>query len=384
MDAMRAAKKLGYRVVTTDNVPSNPGHNLADVNYYVDTTNKEAVLEIALRESIDGVLAPATDVAVPTAAYIAENMGLKGPPFESADIACDKIMFKDFLRRNGFPVHHSAFVLEDNSPPAGVFENGPCIIKPDRSSGCKGVFIVTSKEELQLRLPEALSFSPARKVVLEKFIAGFQGTVEGVLEKGDLALTFFLDRKTFVPPYVTTCGHHVPTRLSKTIQRRVKEQLHELVHLLKLEQGPFDCDFVVTDDEVFLLEISPRIGGNSIPRLISHAAGFEITEYAVKSACGDPVELPVRLHLKPTALVLLGVPSGGAFHYDEAALQALRIEEWVETLLLDIPMGHSVEPFKNGRHRVGEALLRGKDLDDLPSRVSELLSRLALQAVSHD
>ena len=68
---IRTAKRLGYRVVTTDNVPTNPGHALADQAYSTDTTDLEGVLAIARRERLDGVIAPCTDVAVPTAAVFA-------------------------------------------------------------------------------------------------------------------------------------------------------------------------------------------------------------------------------------------------------------------------------------------------------------------------
>ena len=37
LPTITSAKRLGYRVITTDNLPENPGHALADVNYLVDT-----------------------------------------------------------------------------------------------------------------------------------------------------------------------------------------------------------------------------------------------------------------------------------------------------------------------------------------------------------
>ena len=382
IDAIRTAKKLGYRVVTTDNIPSNPGHHFADVSYAVDTTDQEGVLEIARQECINGVIAPATDVAIPTAAYVAEQMGLPGPPLESVEIVCDKAKFRTFLKQNGFPVPQMMQVFEGSRPDPAFFKTGQCILKPDRSSGSKGTFIVTSPKEYFQRLPESLGFSPTGKAVLEKFIEGFQGTTEGVLKKGDLALTFFLDRQTFSPPYVTTCGHHVPTRLSKRLQQRVKEQLWEIWRLLKVVQGPFDCDFVATDDEVFILEVTPRLGGNSISRLLRYATKFDIIEYNISYACGEPGQLPTIVDLMPTAMVLLGVSESGSLYYDAAQAQALMLEPWMGKLDFDVAMGQPVQPFKNGRHRIGEAFVYGKNRNNLDAHVSELKRRLALKAVS--
>src|SRR5215471_11710961 len=82
--AIETAKRLGYRVLTTDNVPENPGHALADRMFAVDTTDVARVTAIAERQQISGVIAPCTDVAVVTAALVAERLHLPGPPSKAA------------------------------------------------------------------------------------------------------------------------------------------------------------------------------------------------------------------------------------------------------------------------------------------------------------
>src|SRR5213078_2129415 len=103
LDAIRKAKELGIRVITTDNVPSNPGHRLADRCYSIDTTDRAGVLDLARRERINGVIAPATDVALETAAYVAAALALPGPSVESAAILVSKWQFRQFLKREGLP-----------------------------------------------------------------------------------------------------------------------------------------------------------------------------------------------------------------------------------------------------------------------------------------
>ena len=88
LDAIRTAQRLGYRVVTVDNRPANPGPSLADASYDVDTTDLQGVLDVARRESIAGIISPCADVAVPTAAFVAEQLGLPGPPLASTRTVC--------------------------------------------------------------------------------------------------------------------------------------------------------------------------------------------------------------------------------------------------------------------------------------------------------
>ncbi|MBQ5658371.1 MAG: hypothetical protein IIV02_02440, partial [Peptococcaceae bacterium] len=44
--------RLGYYVITCDYLPSNPGHQFAHEYYNVSTTDKEAVLALALPHAI--------------------------------------------------------------------------------------------------------------------------------------------------------------------------------------------------------------------------------------------------------------------------------------------------------------------------------------------
>ena len=381
VETIRRAKQLGYRVVTTDNVSGNPGHLLADSSYDIDTTDRDAVLEIARYEQVDGIIAPATDVAVPTMAHVAELLGLPGPPLESAEILCDKLKFRSFQKHNGFPVPEMISVNARKKPDPAFFDTGRFILKPDRSSGCKGAFIVASHEEYMRSIPKTISFSPTGNAVLERFIEGFQGTLEGIIKNGEPVLTFFLDRQTFSPPYVTTCGHHVPTYLPYRTQQNVLKQLGKICRLLRLNDGPFDCDFIATDDEVFILEMAPRVGGNSIARLVRHSTNFDLIEYSIRDACGDRAELPVSLDFAPTAIILLGVYEKGTLFYDKAQAKALISESWVHALTFDFEIGDQIQPFKNGRHRVGEALVYGRNRSDLDMRVLELKRRLALGAI---
>ena len=78
--AIKTAQKLGYYTVLCDYLPDNPGQYEADKFYLISTTDKEAILKVALDECVDGVLAYASDPAAPTAAYVAEKMKLPTNP----------------------------------------------------------------------------------------------------------------------------------------------------------------------------------------------------------------------------------------------------------------------------------------------------------------
>ncbi len=380
IETITTARRLGYHVLTLDNRPSNPGHALADCSYNIDTTEREAVLEVALREKIDGIIAACTDVAVPTAAYVAQKMNLKGTPFRSAQIVCNKVRFRTFLQSHGFPVPlHFPFSAGFN-PDSCLFEGERWILKPDCSSGSKGTFIVDSKSEFLQRASQTLAFSPDGRGIMEKYIDGFQGTCEGFLKGGQLVLACILDRQTAEPPYVTTSGHTVPTGLPSYIQEMLLSELTRVWNTLEVTDGPFDCDFVATKDKVYLLEISPRIGGNSISSLLRTASGFDIVECSILYSLQEDMMLPHRLDLQPSAVVIFGVTNSGNLRYDRAEADKLLREPWVRALNFEIGWDGPVHPFINSRERIGYAIVVDGDRACVDSRVEQLKRRLNLRA----
>jgi biotin carboxylase len=380
IETITTGKRLGYYIITLDNRPSNPGHALADLSYDIDTTDWEGVLEVARRENIQGIIAACTDIAVPTAAYVAHEMHLKGPPLASSQIMCSKVQFRNFLSNRNFAVPAHVPFGTGFVPDGSLFQGTRWILKPNQSSGSKGVFIVDSKSEFLRRADETLSFSPDGQGILEQFIDGFQGTCEGFLKEGQMAPAFILDRHTADPPYVATTGHSLPSSLSPNLQQMLLNDLTRIWKILGIGDGPFDCDFVATDDTVYLLEISPRMGGNSISNLLQTALGFDIVECSIRHALDEDVILPLDLPMKPSAVVIFGVPNGGRLRYNRRQCDELIREPWVHTLSFDIEWNNPVRPFVNSRERIGYAIVAGRDRADVDSKVDELKRRLSLRA----
>ena len=379
LEAIETAHRLGYRVVTTDNRPGNPGHALADRAYGVDTRDLDAVLAIARAERIAGVVAPCTDVAMPTMAAVAEELGLAGPPVHGTRIACDKADFRDFQATNGLP--HPLFLKLD-SPDVlpGLEAAERWIVKPSQSSGSKGIRVISSIDELRRALPAAFAFSKSGEVVVEEFLFGHQGTCDGWLSAGRIAWHCLLDRQTVPLPFVATNGHYLPTVLSPADQARVLDAIGTVWQRLGVTDGPFDCDFVVNAKAVFILELSPRLGGNSISQLIRLAYDFDVVEHTVSWACGDKLMPLPSQPPRPSAVLIFGADRVGALNYREDQARRLSCEPWVRSLSFDFPLGAPVESFTDGQRRVGQALLLADTREELDRRAMVLRASLGVTA----
>jgi biotin carboxylase len=336
-------------------------------------------VEIARREAVAGVISPCTDVSVPTQAAVAAALGLAGPTPAAAAVCCDKIAFRQFAHRHGFP-QPDFRENPDPSAPDFAVPDGRWIAKPTRSSGSKGVFILENAEHWRGRIPESKAFSADGGVLVEEFLDGWQGTAEGILADGDLRLLAVLDRETADPPYCATRGHRYPSDLPAETVRLLREQLNRLWSLLDYREGPFDCDFVVVNGTPFLLEATPRLGGNGITNLLRTATGFDLAEYAVRQSLRMPLELPAVWPPNPTSVQILGVSGAGELRFDADEAAALARTPWVKSLEFDRQPGTEVGPFRNGRDRVGAAILTADSRQQLDARIAEFHRRLDLRA----
>ncbi|MDR2386831.1 MAG: ATP-grasp domain-containing protein [Deltaproteobacteria bacterium] len=377
------AQSLGYAAVTADNLPDNPGHKLANVSHKVSTTDFSGLSAIAAQEKISGVIAPATDVAVTTAAMIAKAFGLPGPPIESAIILTDKANFRSFLTGRGFPCPLSWPFTKPKFPLSCPPDSGPWIIKPNRSSGSKGIFRITHPAQFKIYAQETLNFSLDKKGLIEQFIPGSQHTAEGLVFGGQVKVALITDRQTAPPPYVATWGHKVPSQLSALDQALVLDSLKKVFSLLNLWNGPFDCDFVFTAEKnIYFLELSPRIGGNSLSQLFDAALQTDFLRYAVNLAMGDKnPNFSFSKQPKVVAISLLGVMNSGKAQWQAQAQEEFSKMPGVLSFEMDIKPGDQVEPFINGRRVLGQILLTANsrlELDHLQQKVHQILDLKAV------
>ena len=378
VDAIRTAIRLGYRVVTVDNIPSNPGHSIANASFDVDTRDIDGVLAVARKERVAGLLAFATDVAVPTAAAVANALGLRGVPPSATSVLCGKHAFRAFLTSVGLPTPRYLPLGMGRLPSIRELGPGPWVLKPERSSGSKGVYIAASEEEVRRQVAETLAFDPAGQGIIEAFVSGRQGSCEGWVRGGRLERAFVLDRVTVEPPHTATAGHRYPAALGARAERELRRQLDLVVGNLGIESGPFDCDFVSQGDEIVLLEVTPRLGGNWIWRLIRSVCGIDLLELAIRHACGEDVAIPPVMPSGAGAIHIFGVPRKGHVFWDADEFERLAGEQWCRGLEMDVPIGSVVEAFTSGRHRLGSAIVVGSSPSDVELRSLDLRTRLSL------
>jgi biotin carboxylase len=290
--AIESAKNLGYYTVLCDYLNDNPGQNYADKFYCVSTTDKEAILEVAQKEMVDGIVAYASDPAAPIAAYVAEEMGLPTNPYKSVDILTNKDKYREFLRINNFNTPKAKGYNSYEEAKKDILNfRLPVIIKPVDSSGSKGVSKVDTIENLEKNVENALNFSRGKRFIIEEFVEmqDYQVAGDGFSVNGKLVFRCFANdhfNNKGINPYVPISASF-PYNMPQNIHEKIHNEIQRLFDLLNLNIGAYNFDIRVDkDDNVYLMEIGPRSGGNYIPQVIKYATGIDLVEYSVKAAMG--------------------------------------------------------------------------------------------------
>lgn len=376
LPAIEAAHKHGAHVITVDYLPDNIAHKYSDEYHNVSIVDKEAVLTLAKELQIDGILSYAVDPGVVTAAYVAEQMGLPFTcSYEAAGILQDKARFRQFLTENGFNVPNAKGYdnTEDAHKDIGYF-NWPVIVKPVDSAGSKGVTRVDDPKDLDKAIETALDASHNGHFIIEDFLElqGYQSSADCFSVNGELVYADYSDQlfdKCAANPY-TPALEIWPSTMSKEHQDYLTKELQRLLHLLHCGTGLYNVESrVCKNGKPYIMEVSPRAGGNRIAELQRIGTGIDLIEAEVCKALG--MSLPEVVMPKYDAIYvndILHSDVSGTFQgieYNESFRRDHIIGEAIypET-------GAPVETFKGANNAIGSLFLRFQTSEELEHAIT--------------
>ncbi len=295
MTATRAAKELGHYVISVDYLPDNPAHKIADEYHNISTVDKESVLKLAQELQIDGIVSYASDVSAPTAAYVAEKMGLPTNPYESVMLLTHKDLFRPFLVKHGFksPQSQGFYNFEEA---LDFFRSlgKPAMVKPSDSNGSKGATRVDDEQCFKEAFEKAMSFSRQKIVIVEEFLirAGHQIAGDGFIVDGELVFAGFMSEHfdKLCNPLVPI-GESYPSYLTDELKAKAKSEINRLMKLLNMKFGAINMDFIIDEKgDVYIIEIGPRNGGNLITDVIREASGIDLAKCTIQAALGFDID----------------------------------------------------------------------------------------------
>ncbi len=375
---IKVAHELGLHVITCDYLPDNIAHKYSDEYYNVSIIQKDKVLELAQNINIDGIMSFACDPGVVTAAYVAEKLGLPScGSYKSVCVLQNKGEFRKFLANNGFNVPKAksydniADALNDVS-----YFNWPVIVKPTDSAGSKGVTKVNEHKDLQKAIEYALEFSHCARFIIEDFIEkkGCSSDTDSFSINGKLVATTFSSQRFDLKaknPYAPI-AFSWPSTFSKKHEIELTCEIQRLLTLLGMQSSVYNIETREgTDGKVYIMEVSPRGGGNRLAEMIRYASGVDMLKAAVQAAVGWPIdEIKQPEYNGCWAEYILHSRTAGRFiglWIDDSVMNnsVVEIDLWV-------CKGEMIQSFSAANFAIGTVVLKFDTQEELEEKITNI------------
>lgn len=377
----------GHTVFTTDNRPDNIGHQLAHRSYTISTIDKEKVCCLASHLAIDGIVSFGSDVSAPTAAYVAEQLGLPTNSYKTVLTLTQKHLFRKFLQEESLQhITYQYFAAHQEKELVAYIATAtfPLVFKPVDSSGSKGVQFLQNAVNWQAKYHKALAASIKQLIIVESFITkkGFQICGDGYMEKGKLVFIeygnghFYRDKRFLAPYGETFPSQHQPEHL-KTLSKKLADILQKVDY----QTGTFNFDAWIThNNQVFVNEIGPRSGGNFIPTVIKYNTGVDLIEAAVESSWNPNFSLNITkkrsdkyfcsymLHSKKEMIDFQKV----VFHPD--------LKKHIIAYHLYCKKGEQILPFYQANTAIGNIILQFEEKEKMMEMMENMIDFYEIKA----
>jgi biotin carboxylase len=288
---IKTAKAQGLYVINTNLYEDSVGFRFADVGLAVDIYDKEKHLAIAKDYRVDGVVTDQIDIGVPTAAFVAEKLGLPGIGCEMAALFTNKARMRELCKATD-TLQPDYFCCESfaDAESAAASLGYPVIIKPTDNRSSRGVFKVNSASELSAVVPETLANSREPRFLIEQFIGGVELSVEG-FKTSQRHVVLGCSRKEQFAHHPMLDLKVVYLKDDQSIPYDDLKRIHN--RLIDASGLPFaitHAEYKYWNGKFYFLEFAARGGGANISsHIIPLVSGIDATSAIVRMAMGETI-----------------------------------------------------------------------------------------------
>ena len=280
---VKKAKAMGLYTIVTDNNPNAYAKKFADQAENIDAVDVDSLVELALRERVNGVVVGVAEALLPAYCDVCKRLNM--PCFSTIDkfeIMMRKDYFKQKCRQYGVPTIRE-YSLDDKSS-----IEYPVIVKPVDSCSSKGITVCHKEDDLLQAVTYAKSFSKTKKIIIEEYMQGDEVISYYVMQNGNPIFVGMCDRYTYkareelvqLPTAYVFPSRHIDSYFEHS-DRAIKQ----MIKALGLNNGSifFQC-FVGSDGIVRTYEPGYRLNGAQEHIIISKVSGIDAKEMYINLA----------------------------------------------------------------------------------------------------
>ena len=285
-----AVKELGYEAIMVNSNPEtvSTDYDTSDKLFFEPLT-LEDVLNICDQEKPHGVI---VQFGGQTPLNLAADLERHGVPIigtspKSIELAEDRKFFSALLDKLGLKQAEAGTATNEAEALTIANRIGyPVLVRPSFVLGGRAMMIVYSDSELSRYMREAVTASPERPVLVDRFLDNATEVDVDCISDGDIAVV------GAIMQHIEQAGIHsgdsacvIPAfSLSESIKEEITRAAKDLARELKVI-GLMNIQFAVKEEQLYVIEVNPR-ASRTVP-FVSKATGIQLAKLAAKVMVGE-------------------------------------------------------------------------------------------------
>ena len=229
-------------------------------------------LENEVKEKLQDVthILPVDHSALKFSAYLVDLLKAKGNNTKSINSAMNKFESRNIFNSISEIKIQNAIVNKIEDIEKFINENGTSVLKPIYGTASKSVIKVQSFQENKAEVEKLMQDCSDQDLIIEKFVDGSEYALEGNLINSELNKIVIFDKPiNYKEPYFEESIYIAPTEIPDKTQKEIVNLIGKACKKLGLENGPVHVEFKIHNNEIFIIEINPRMIGGLCSRCLS-------------------------------------------------------------------------------------------------------------------
>lgn len=285
-DLVEYSKENGFDTHVCGTIIKDNIKEIADHYTFLDICNADSINDYVEKNKIDLVYSLGSDIAITAASSVSEKKSLPMlVSYEKAYLCSNKFLMRTILTDTNIPVPKFQRI---NSIDDEIKLDFPFVMKPIDSWGQRGVYVVNSFTEFNDFFYKSIKFSGSKNLIIEEYINGPEVSVSVYMIDGEVAFSVIIDRIPIPKQnYGLVLKHQIPSNISITKINNINKLIKSAMNELKIHNGPVYFQIKIKDDIPFIIEITPRLDGCHLWRLIKYYNSLDLLDITIKHLLGE-------------------------------------------------------------------------------------------------
>ena len=375
---LSAARSLNLEAIVGIDLPET----LSDywhVPLGLDFTNVDASVQAIVtfhhEHPIQAIIS-VDDSATELAARASTALGLAHNSPQAAEAARDKLLMRTLMSAGGAPCPiFRPFLLNTNPDNIASQVNYPCVVKPLRLSGSRGViradnpreFVVAFNRLKRLLISEGNS-DQETSILVEDFIPGFEVALEGLLTNGRLKVLALFDKPDPLDgPFFEETIYITPSRLPVATQNDIASCVATAAASLGLREGPVHAELRVNEQDPWMLEIAGRSIGGLCSTILEFGSGMCLEELILRHAMGYEIA-SIEREKHAAGVMMIPIPSAGILKAVYGVEDAKKVP-LITGVEITAKLNYPLVPLPEGASYLGFIFARGESPDEVEAAI---------------